>query len=84
MKIDLLKYKNNIRILKSYLTVNASMSFSDKMTNYSVATHVPLIVVAYYIMKIEGPSEEFNETIKRLIAFYKYDEIIGIDELMEL
>lgn len=84
MKIDLLKYKQTIDALKGFLKANVELSFNDKMTNYSVATHIPLIVVAYYIIKIEGPSEEAHATIKRLITFYKYDEIVGIKELMEL
>jgi len=84
MKIDLLKYKNNLPIIASYLKVNSNLSFNDKMTNFSVATHVPLIVVAYYIMKVEGPSEDFTKAVKRLTDFYKYDELIGIQELMEL
>ena len=84
MKIDVLKYKNNLDVIKNYLINNGSLSFNDKMTNISVATYIPLIVVAYYIMKIEGPSEEFRETVERLIGFYKYDEIIGVKELMEL
>jgi hypothetical protein len=84
MKIDLLKYKHNLENIKGYLKVNVNLSFNDKMTNYSVATHVPLIVVAYYIMKIEGPSAEFDATIKRLTEFYKYDEVVGLEELMGL
>jgi hypothetical protein len=60
------------------------MSLNDKVTNYSVATHVPLIVVAYYIMKIEGTSDELQTIINRLMAFYKYDELVGIEELMDL
>lgn len=54
------------------------------MTNLSVSTHIPLIVIAYYIMKIEGPSEEFKNAVERLTKFYKYDELIGVQELMEL
>ena len=53
MKIDLLKYKQTIEPLRGFLKVNSNLSFNDKMTNYSVATHIPLIVVAYYIIKIE-------------------------------
>jgi hypothetical protein len=67
-----------------FLKSNENLSFNDKMTNYSVANHVPLIVIAYYIMKIEGPSEDFNAAVHRLVKFYKYDEIVGIKELMEL
>lgn len=84
MKIDLLRYKNSLQVIESYLKANPNLSFNDKMTNFSVATHVPLIVVAYYIRKIEGPSEDFEKAIERLTAFYKYDELTGIDELMEL
>lgn len=84
MKIDILKYKNNLEVIKNYLNSNKSLSFNDKMTNISVATYIPLIVVAHYIMKIEGPSIEFEEAVNRLTNFYKYDEIIGVKELMEL
>lgn len=84
MKIDLLKYKNNLPSIKTYLENNKSLSFDDKMTNLSVATYIPLIVVAYYIMKIEGDSPKIQAAIRRLTDFYKYDEIINIKELMEL
>lgn len=84
MKIDLLRYKSNLNTIRTYLQVNQNMSLNDKVTNYSVATHVPLIVVAYYIMKIEGASDELQTIINRLMAFYKYDELVGIEELMDL
>lgn len=84
MKIDLLRYKNNLPIIASYLKINSNLSFNDKMTNFSVATHIPLIVVAYYIMKVEGPSEDFTNAVERLTNFYRYDELIGVQELMEL
>lgn len=84
MKIDLLKYKRNLPAVENYLKANPQMSFDDKMTNLSVVTYVPLIVVAHYIMKIEGKSKEFDAAIVRLMAFYKYDEVVGIEELMEL
>lgn len=84
MTIDLLKYKRNLPAVENYLKTNPHMSFDDKMTNLSVVTYVPLIVVAHYIMKIEGKSKEFETAVTRLMAFYKYDEIVGFEELMEL
>jgi hypothetical protein len=35
-------------------------------------------------MKIEGKSKEFDAAITRLMQFYKYDEVVGVEELMEL
>ena len=84
MTIDLLRYKTNLPAVANYLKANSQMSFDDKMTNLSVITYVPLIVIAHDIMKIEGKSKEFDTAITRLMAFYKYDEIVGIEELMEL
>lgn len=84
MRIDLLKYKRNLPAVQNYLKANPQMSFDDKMTNLSVITYVPLIVIAHYIMKLEGTSEEFEKAVKRLSSFYKYDEVIGLKELMEL
>lgn len=84
MKIDLLRYKNNLPAVSGYLKINSNLSFNDKMTNLSISTHMPLLVVAYYIMKIEGSSPEFEAAIKSLTNFYKYDEPTGIKELMEL
>jgi len=34
--------------------------------------------------KIEGMSAETQALIERLKSFYRYDEIVGIDELMKL
>lgn len=82
MKINLLSYKNAFSTLKAYRQANLSLSLSDLMTNYAVSTHTPLIVCAFYLLKIEGDNVELIETIKRLQLFYKYDEIVGIEELM--
>lgn len=84
MKINLLMYKNNLAPLKAYRQANLNLSLSDLITNYAVSTHVPLIVCAYYLARIEGMSDELMSTIERLRKFYKYDEIVGIDELMEI
>ena len=84
MKINLLMYKANLAPLKAYRQANLKQSLSDLITNYAVATHVPLIVCAYYFVKLEGMKPELIEMIERLKKFYRYDEIIGIDELMQL
>jgi hypothetical protein len=84
LKIDLLAYKTNLAPLKAYRQANSNQSLSDLITNYAVATHVPLIVCAYYFVKLEGMTPELMTMIERLKRFYRYDEIIGIDELMRL
>lgn len=84
MKINLLAYKNNLPLLKAYRQANSNLSLSDLITTYAVSTHVPLIVCAYYMARIDGMTPELTETIKRINQFYKYDEIIGVDELMKL
>lgn len=84
MKIDLLKYSNNKQTVVTYLKNNQSLSFQDKMTNISLFTNMPLVVVAYFIAKIEGESDEFTQAVARLTKFYKYDEILNIKEFMLL
>lgn len=84
MRINLLMYKSNLAPLKAYRQANSNLSLSDLITNYAVSTHVPLIVCAYYLAKIEGMTPELMEKIEMLKRFYRYDEIIGIDELMNM
>lgn len=84
MKIDLMMYRANLPTLRAYRQANLNLSLSDLITNYAVSTHVPLIVCAFYMAKIEGMSDEAQRLIERLKSFYRYDEIIGIEELMKL
>jgi len=84
MKIDLMVYRANLPALRAYQKANATLSLSDLITNFSVSTHVPLIVCAFYIAKIKGMDEEMKQTIDRIMQFYKYDEIVNIEELMKL
>jgi len=84
MKIDLMAYRMNLPALRAYQKANANLSLSDLITNFSVSTHIPLIVCAFYVAKIKGMDEEMQEMINRLMQFYKYDEIVNVDELMKL
>lgn len=84
MKIDLLAYKANLASLKAYQQANSNLSPSDLITNYAVSSYVPLIVCAYYLVRIQGMTPELMAMIERIKLFYRYDEIIGIDELMRL
>lgn len=84
MKIDLLTYKANLAPLKAYRQANLNQSPSDLITNFAVSSYVPLIVCAYYLVRIEGMTPELMAMIERIKQFYRYDEIIGIDELMKL
>lgn len=84
MKIDLMAYRANLPALKAYQKANATLSLSDLITNFSASSHVPLIVCAYYAAKIRGMDEETKSTIDRIMRFYKYDEVVNIEELMKL
>jgi hypothetical protein len=84
MKIDLMMYRANLSALRAYHQANLNLSLSDLITNYAVSSHVPLIVCAFYMAKIKGMDEETQEFIEKLKRFYRYDEIVGIKELMEL
>lgn len=74
----------NLPGLRAYQKANETLSLSDLITNYSVSSHVPLIVCAYYMAKIKGMDEETQKTIERIMSFYKYDEIVNVEELMAL
>lgn len=82
MKVNLLHYKNSLNFIEVYLKVNKDSPFQDKLNSISMATYIPLVAVAYYIAKVEGMTEEIQNTIRMLNDFYKYDEIIGVNELM--
>lgn len=84
MRIDLLAYKNNLAPLKAYRQANLNQSPSDIVTNFAVSSYVPLIVCAYYLVRIEGMTPELMAMIERVKQFYRYDEIVGIEELMKM
>jgi hypothetical protein len=84
LKIDLLAYKTNLAPLKAYRQANLNQSPSDIITNYAVSSYVPLIVCAYYFVRIEGATPELMAMIERIKQFYRYDEVVGLDELMRL
>lgn len=84
MKIDLMMYRANLQALDAYRRANSNLSLSDLVTNFSASTHVPLIVCVFYIAKLRGMDEEAQSMIERIMRFYKYDEILNVDELMKL
>lgn len=83
MKIDLSVYKNNATSIKSYLVRNKNLSFLDKISNITLMTSLPLIVSVFYVIKYEGDSVEAREQIKKLIVFYKYDEVLNEEEFLK-
>ena len=83
MKIDLNVYKNNATVIKSYLIRNKTLSFLDKISNITLMTSLPLIVSVFYVIKYEGDSVEAREQIKKLIVFYKYDEVLNEEEFLK-
>lgn len=83
MKIDLNVYKNNAISIKSYLVRNKNLSFLDKISNITLMTSLPLIVSVFYVIKYEGDSVEAREQIKKLIIFYKYDEVLNEEEFLK-
>ena len=83
MKIDLNVYKNNATSIKSYLVRNRNLSFLDKISNITLMTSLPLIVSVFYVIKYEGDSVEAREQIKKLIVFYKYDEVLNEEEFLK-
>lgn len=84
MKINVMMYRANLSALRAYHQANSNLSLSDLITNFSVSTHIPLIVCAFYMAKIKGMDEEISQKIETLMKFYKYDEIVGVEELMAL
>ncbi len=77
-------YRANLPNLEAYRQANLNLSLSDLITNFAVSTHTPLIVCAFYMAKINGMDQETQDMIEKLKGFYKYDEIVGFEELMAL
>jgi len=82
MKVDLRHYGNIIPTVISVCQNNVGKSHKELVSSIAVASYAPAIVACYYYVKHIGHMpEEVQHTIDSLISFYKYDEIIGIEEL---
>lgn len=80
MNIDLNKYKLSLPLVKSFLENNKNIDRLELASTIAVSTHVPLIVVYYYIAFFEGMSDNMKEGIERVIKFYNYEKIEGIED----
>lgn len=77
MKVEIGLYRNNFDFIKHYYEreIQIHKDVVKIISELSVATGVPVIVVAHYIGEIHGYTDEVNNTIKNLIEFYGYKEI---------
>lgn len=84
MKVDLTKYKVIANLVASIYQNNSHKSHAELMSIIAVASGAPVIVAAYYYAAhIGGLNAEIQQHIDAIVKFYRYTEIIGIEELLE-
>jgi hypothetical protein len=80
MKINLNNYALVKADLQRIVALQRDTSIERCITIVSVATHVPLIAVAFFVGEAMGWPQEILDMIERLTKEYGYDEVIGIPE----
>ena len=80
MTINLNDYKVILNSIKAILENNPNNSYSKLASECAVATQAPVIVCCYYIAHLVGINPEIQNLIDRLVVFYKYDKIYGVED----
>jgi len=73
-------YDGNIKTFERILANNSSLPVSEVIGMASLATEVPILVVAHCFGNMLGYTPEIKEKIKGLEAYYVTYEIIGAKE----
>ena len=82
MKVDLRHYKNIMPTVKSVCENNLGKPHKELVSCIAVASYAPVIVACYYYAKYLGHTPaEIQETKSILMEFYKYEEILGENEI---
>ncbi len=73
MKLDPNKYRRPLDAIKDQIKRDGF----EKLADFSVATHIPLLAVVLYAMRAEvlGPSTELSAMAASLVEFYGYTEV---------
>jgi hypothetical protein len=83
MRLDCPRFKNTLdkSLKKIKNDLELGMTPSAVLLNLCMLTSVPLAVCASYMLRPEvcGPNAELEQTLKRLIEFYGYTEIVPFD-----
>lgn len=78
MQVDIDTYKLNKQFVSRWYEKNKfDYSPGQSVSVLSVSTMVPCIVIAYWIGDITGWPPEIIVTIKGLVKFYGYTEILN-------
>lgn len=82
MTLDANKYRVNVKVVESMMYEKTTPKDRMELIGaISVATGVPIIVVACYVGEIFGFDDKLKDFIERLKAFYHITEIIGVEAL---
>lgn len=76
MKIDINTYRVQREPVKCYLKAHPDMAPTAAVSNLSLMTNTPLIVMAHFVAEVVGMTPELQKQIDGLIDFYHYTEII--------
>jgi hypothetical protein len=82
MKVDCRPYFKTLKTARNNLIDKCNRQGAlNAATSLSCYTHIPLIVIVIFLMQDNnlGPIEELNVSLKNLINFYGYDQIIPFD-----
>lgn len=77
MRLNLGTYRVAFKAIKVFMENRGnSLPIMDAINSASIMTSIPVAVAALYIYEITG-KEEAKQIADRVIAFYKYDEVVN-------
>jgi hypothetical protein len=84
MKIDVSLYSSNLPFVKILIDRNKEKTPVQMVNVITKATECPIVASAYLIATHIGMTKELQDFVDRMVIFYKYTEISGIQETYAL
>lgn len=79
MKLDISSYEVAWGQFPNFLELQKGNTMNEIISNFTIASGVPTVLVCYFYQKTFGDSLELQAKIARLTEFYNYEEIIGLE-----
>lgn len=80
MQLDLTRYRAILPQAKTLVDRYPEKSKLELASILTQTTMAPIAVSSYFIGYISGFNDELEVSIKSLVSFYKYDNIIELEE----
>lgn len=78
--LNLNYYKGILPIIPVIITNNSTRNDSEIVGLVSASTGVHIVVCAYYLCYIKGHRDALSGIVEKLKAFYKIDEVDGLED----